>query len=199
MEIYSVRSPTSLSKQTAGIIRDLVLRANGPIVLPLSSRDIAYFRTEAQNPEVVRAFQNSPFTLAIWMIAILALSRNKIVLPFYTSDFNRLNKKYGQIELGAERLLDVTNDRDLVNAFRRRGIAHVSAEQMVALWSRWRITKPALVIAEDNFAHVLGRLLRVKVHRLTRDDPQTPNFVRRTMREIPYVFRTKTKRKHGKK
>lgn len=199
MEIYSVRAIYGLSKQTSDNIRKIVLAAPGPVVLPLQSDVLAHCRVMAKNPVHVDAIRRYRFALDMDWIATLAIAEGKTVFPFFNSGFQRMQREFEMNHYESEKLLHETGDRLRAHAFREKSDAHVVAKQMVALWERWRKTKPSIVIAEDNFAQVLGRLSRVRVTRLTRDDRATPKLVRRTLKEIPPLFGTRKKRKPRKK
>lgn len=191
MKIYSVHSSSDLSAQTLDRIQTIVLAAKGPIVLPLDLETIHSCKKIAQQPAFVQAIRTHTYPLNFLMIAVLALAEKKIIFPFYNSDFKKIGKKFGPIERAAEKLFERTEDHKRVANFRKRGVAGMTAEQLVAIHSRWQKNPPELIIGEDNFVRVLGRLFRIKVHRLTPDEPATKRLVRRTMNEIPAQYGVK--------
>lgn len=167
MKIYSFNSD-DWSKDTSDRVLKLIAAAKGPVVLPIEHDVLAWCREEAKKPRLVEELKRTKMGLAPFYVAILALAEGKVVFPFFNREDKKIQKKIGRRYFIRETLSEHTDDLVRLEAIRRRFEAGVDAERMLSLYKRFQLTRPELVFAEDNFAIVLGKLFRVRVHPLTR-------------------------------
>lgn len=189
MEILSYRESRIFSKQATDRILQSIARADGPVVLPVDIESMAYCRRAAQDPDAVKRIVNNQDGLGILYLAIYSMALGKRVVPMFNSAWKKLGKQHHEAYAAFESSTSRSND--LIRA--RVQYAHreysIEAARLKNFYERFRKISPALIVAEDNYAIIFGKLFRTRVQKLSRHSRSGLLAVRKVWPHVVEAFR----------
>ncbi len=192
MNIFSWRGGGLPVQVGRTLIRE-ILRAEGPVVLPLNEESVRVAAKFARKPSYVRQLVEKDFHLRdLCGLATYVMSQGKVVLPLFDAEHERIARRH----LSAD-FWRLPSEVD-VTAYMRNQVFEAEARQMLHHFERFRANPPALLFAEDNHAIVLGKLFRRKVMWLTKPSTvfgEPRQTAKKTFRKIMEIMRGRPKPK----
>lgn len=179
--------------QSAKRLLEMIMEAQGPIVLPLSHETIETAKRLATKRDEIAAMTLKHLHLSeVYLLAAYAASHGKEIQPLYTKEHGRIARRF--LSVNFENLPESVD----ATAYMHDRAFQAEAHQMLHHFERFRTNPPALIFAEDTHAIILGRLLRKKIHWLTK--PSTVFGKRRrfsniTLGKIMEIMRGKPRRR----
>lgn len=203
MEILSYRESRIFSKQATDRILQSIARANGPVVLPVDIESIAHCRRAARDPAVVAAIAKNPYGLDVISLAIYSMAQGKQIVPMFNSAWKKLGKQHHQAYAAFESLSSRSNDLARARVQYAHREYSIEAARLKNFYERFRKISPALIVAEDNYAIIFGKLFRTRVQRLSRHSRSGLMAVRKVWPHVVEAFRDNPvaihSRRHGRK
>lgn len=187
MEIASWNSG-HLTEEQARRLSDLILRTNGPIVMPIEARGIKSLKAEARKLKLheIQEMASGNGTL-MEGIARLAIKQGKEILPFHTAETLEISRKaLRAAEAGMHHIPDSADPQE----FMRNAIHEGQAKVMLNRFEAYRKNPPALLIAEDNNAIIFGKLFKKPLIMITEHSEGVERIAQHTMEKIDERLRT---------
>lgn len=203
MEILSYSELPSFSRQATDRILQAIARANGPVVLPMGVESIAYCRRAAQDPEIVQRIITNQAGLSVLYLAIYSMKLGKRVIPMFNSAWKKIGAQHRQAYVDFESLVSRSNDLARARVQYAHREYSIEAARLKNFYERFRKISPALIVAEDNYAIIFGKLFRTRVQRLSRHSRSGLMAVRKVWPHVIEAFRDSPisigSRRHGRK
>ena len=166
----------AFSEQSGRRLVELVSNAQGRIVLPLTEQEVKDARQIASDPHERTAFaKNSlhltdPYFLAIW-----AMGQGKEVSHLRTKAYDEIARRWGHLARNLDALPSGAN----ADAYMLRQLHAAEAQRALHQFERFRNDKPALILAEETTAAVLGRMFRTRPTYLTKPSREARRLARK--------------------
>lgn len=203
MEILSYRESRIFSKQATDRILESIAQANGPIILPVHSDSIAYCRRAARDPQVVASITNNPYGLDIISLAIYSFAQGKQIVPMFNSAWKRIGKRHHEAFAAYESMASRSDNLSLARVLFNHNEYSIEGARFKNFYDRFRKISPALIVAEDNYAIIFGKLFRTRVQRLSRHTRSGLKAVRNVWPHVVEAFRDNPvairSRRHGRR